>query len=203
MLLLHQHLLDLSPRPLPQRSSLLGLHVVGIKMSPGCSYNPWVYLRALYLWLAYAYFPDTVRATTIASWVGLRAALTRDSIFLEGGFLTWGDWDEDYSSYLNLKLDPALGAPIYKLDLAQAFNSSSPNSLLQIVNDTVTDDRPSYYFGSMFVDANGFVLFGYVLLASTSTPVLANPDKRNGKQTAKGQCFFRRALRPAVPVALQ
>lgn len=122
--------------------------------------------RLLCFWLTYTYCLGSVRASGIASWYGARSALIRDSIFIEGGFLSWGNWSNNSVGYgSSTTLDPDFfNGMLYRFDLSLALNPSDLGRSLTEVNIPRYSTDIGHCWGSMFVDADGFVLFGYVLL---------------------------------------
>lgn len=123
----------------------------------------------LCLWLTYTCCSGTVQASGFASWYGARSALIRDSIFIEGGFLSLGNWSADASGYGSPTMDKdSFTGMLYRFDLSLAFDPAHQERSLIKTNYTrcpsSEDCKPGYAWGSMFVDANGFVLYGYVLV---------------------------------------
>lgn len=100
-------------------------------------------------------------ASSIASWTGLSGTQIQSKIILQGGLLTWADWDNSSSSYVNSKLDPALRGLLYEINLNQSFNVNDNISNYLIKGpDLYTDDSPNYAYGSIFNNYYSWFTFG-------------------------------------------
>ncbi|OQD92534.1 hypothetical protein PENSOL_c040G01094 [Penicillium solitum] len=96
----------------------------------------------------------------MCNWLGLRANILRDRIFLDGGRLWYHTGNDDCPDY-----DPAdiLTTTIYHLNLNTSFNTKS-NFMDLLTNDSVAGGDPSmapnYVNGAMFANDNELYLYG-------------------------------------------
>lgn len=101
--------------------------------------------------------------TGIASWLGLRGAVIRDVVVLEGGSLTEGTWsDSKWNS--PSQADASYG--LYKnLSLCNSIDISSQNTYNLLadpgpVPPSASSDDPVYVGGGMFYNNHQFYTYG-------------------------------------------
>ncbi|KAF3766795.1 hypothetical protein M406DRAFT_287728 [Cryphonectria parasitica EP155] len=128
--------------------------------------------------------------TTMCTWQGLRAAVIRDSVYMDGGYIYWrpGLADGSYGSAIQDHDQPGISL---MLNFSIPFNISQNISALFEEPDR-TSLKPLYYDGAMLASYDDYWLYGGLL---TVTNKSAEPDSNTGLEweqypSEEGQTAF-------------
>ncbi|KAK5086866.1 hypothetical protein LTR05_004036 [Lithohypha guttulata] len=125
----------------------------------------------------------------IAGWSGLRGAIIRDTLTLEGGALATGNFDQNGQFSGTTAVSNPRGM-LYEINLCNSFNTTAIDTfaLLNYIEETPDDNSPVWVGGGIV--ANDFEFYTYGGLPTKDTPE-GSSSVINGKlfPYSQGQLF--------------
>jgi hypothetical protein len=94
-------------------------------------------------------------AQPICEWTGLRAAIVRDALYVNGGFL---------ATTIEIPGSAAFDGGVYALNLSRSFNTSSNDFSALFTMLVGSNIIGNYVDGTMFANNDELYLYGYVQL---------------------------------------
>ncbi|KAI9656088.1 MAG: hypothetical protein M1829_000443 [Trizodia sp. TS-e1964] len=104
--------------------------------------------------------------STMCLWYDIRAAVLRDTLYVDGGYL-WDLPGMADGSYGQIVQDPNLSGLLYSINFTQPFNiSQNTSTIFQTTPKAAgaaNNQAPNFYSGTMFSNDNELYLYGGVL----------------------------------------
>ncbi|OCT52343.1 hypothetical protein CLCR_08082 [Cladophialophora carrionii] len=103
----------------------------------------------------------------IASWNRPRAALIRDNVYIEGGWIQTGNWTNGEWDTKTLETVNPTDGQLFKLSMNQSFDINDNPALFETIPEFAVQNF--YMDGYMFADYNEFYAWGGMVLTSLDT----------------------------------
>lgn len=122
-------------------------------MISGAQHSPWLLAFA-------ALVSGNYTSSQVGTWDRPRAAIIRDHVYLEGGKLQTGTWNETEGTWDNIQTMTVSNGVLFNLNLHQPFNVSDPKAPALFVSMDETQVNNYFVDGAMFADYNEFYAWG-------------------------------------------
>jgi len=106
--------------------------------------------------------PVGLSSAEFAGWFYPRVDMVRDSIYIEGGFRTEGEFVD--GSWENVLTDLPAGGMLYRLNLTSSISGSNATARLEHITKTLQPQPPIFISGALFANDYGFYTYGYVVV---------------------------------------